>query len=376
MSNLSQQFIGLNNKLYFYTGAESPSLLSNESAVKRYVQDKSLGELGRERFYEVEKQLKENLAKMLLCKSSEISFSGNASEAMNNLIDSLDIPEQSNIVINDLEYPSVVFPLLNLREKGVEIRTVHHSNGEILQGELEEKIDENTFLVAISHVSFVNGYKHNLKRLRKLTNKFNALLLVDATQSLGVSEVNSAYCDFIIASSYKWLLGAHGLGVCYVSDRIVQLLQPRRVGWRSVKEIFHDERLEKYEFSADVTKLELGYNSYPTIYILENSTKFLLKVGVENIEQRVGNLGDYLIEKLKINRFTVLSPEQAEKRGGNIALKARKGEKVMTELLEKDIHLWGGDGRVRISVNFYNDKTQIDQLIKALIEIKGELIDE
>lgn len=376
MRNLSQQFIGLNNKLYFYTGAESPSLLSNESAVKQYVQDKSLGELGREKFYKVENRLKENLAKMIHCKTSEISFSGNASEAMNNLIDSLHVPENSNIIINDLEYPSVVFPLLNLREKGVEIRIVNHSNGEISQDKLEKLIDENTFLVAMSHVSYVNGYKHNLKELRKLTNKFGTLLLVDATQSLGVSEVDSAYCDFMIASSYKWLLGAHGIGVCYVSDRIVQDLHPRRVGWRSVTEIFHNERLEKYEFSKDATKLELGYNAYPTIYILENSTKFLLEVGIANIEKRVGELGDYLINQLKINGFTVLSPDQAEKRGGNIAFKALNGEAVMTELLKEDVHVWGGDGRVRVSINFYNDESQIDQLIYALNALKGELIDE
>lgn len=376
MRNLSQQFIGLNNKLYFYTGAESPSLSSNESAFIRYLQDKSMGELGRKKFYEVENRLKGNLAKIIHCKASEITFAGNASEAMNNLIDSIQVPENSNIIINDLEYPSVVFPLLNLRQKGVEIRIVRHSNGEILQEKLEEQMDDNTFLVAISHVSYINGYKHNLRDLRELTNKYGSLLLVDATQSLGVTEVNSAYCDLMIASSYKWLLGGHGIGVCYISNKVIKKLHPRRVGWRSVTEIFHKDRLDKYEFSKDVTKLELGYNSYPTIYILENSTKFLLKIGIAEIEKRVGELGDYLINQLKKNGFAVLSPEQSSKRGGNIAIKAINGEAVMNELLKEDIHVWGGDGRVRVSINFYNDESQIDQLIHALNAVKGEFIDE
>lgn len=375
MESLAQQFIGLTNKLYFYTGAECPSLLSNERAVQRYIQDKSLGELGRSKFYEVENKLKKNLAKILSCQPSELSFSGNASEAMNNIIDSLDIPENGNIIINDLEYPSVVFPLLNLRKKGVEIRTIHHSNGEILQEELKKKMDKNTYLVAVSHVSFVNGFKHDLQALRTLTNEFNSLLLVDATQSMGVSEVDSSYCDFLVASSYKWLLGAHGIGVCYVSDQVVQAIQPNRVGWRSVKEIFHDKRLETYDFSDDSTKLELGYNAYPTIYVLENSTKFLLEVGIANIQQRVEELGDYFIKQLKVNGFTVLSPEQASKRGGNISFAASNGEAVMTELLKEDVHVWGGDGRVRVSLNFYNDENQIDQLIQALMAVKGEMID-
>lgn len=376
MENLSQHFIGLHEKMYFYTGAECPSLLSNESAVKQYVHDKSLGELGRAKFYKVEQQLKENLANMLNCSSRNISFSGNASEAMNNIIDSLDVPENCNIIINDLEYPSVVFPLLNLRDKGVEIRTINHTNGEILEEELAKQMDENTFLVAISHVSFVNGYKHDLQALRSLTNRYNSLLLVDATQSLGVSQVDSTYCDFLIASSYKWLLGAHGIGVCYISDQALQKIHPRRVGWRSVKEIFHEKRLEQYDFSNEVTKLELGYNAYPTIYVLENSTRFLLDVGIADIEQRVGELGDYLIAQLRTNGFKLLSPEKAEKRGGNVAFQASHGDKVMMELLKKDIHVWGGDGRVRVSINFYNNTSQIDELIQALVTIKGALIDD
>lgn len=376
MENLSKHFIGLNKKHYFYTGAECPSLLSNENSIRQYIHDKSLGEYGRVKFYKVEQQLKENLAIMLHCLPTNISFAGNASEAINNIIDSLEIPENSNIIINDLEYPSVVFPLLSLREKGVEIRTINHIDGEISENEIKKKIDKNTFLVAISHVSFINGYKHNLKTLSEITKQYNSLLLVDATQSLGVSNVDSSYCDFLISSSYKWLLGAHGIGICYVSDQALKKIRPRRVGWRSVQEIFHEKRLEEYNFLNEVTKLELGYNSYPTIYVLENSTKFLLDFGIDKIEQRVGVLGDYLIDQLLSNSFIVLSPKNAKNRGGNIAIQASKGEKVMMELLKQDIHVWGGDGRVRISVNFYNDNTQIDKLISAMVAIKGELIDD
>lgn len=374
MRNSAQEFIGLNNNFYFYTGAEAPSLLSSEKAVLQYINDKSLGEQGRTRFYKVEEKLKSNLAEMMNCKPTEISFAGNASEATNNIIDSLDIPANSNIIINDLEYPSVVYPLLNLRERGVEIRRINHVNGEISTEDLEKQMDENTYLIAVSHISFVNGFKHNLKELRALTNKYNSLLLVDATQSLGCVTVDSNYCDFIVSSTYKWLLGAHGVGVCYVSDKVINNIKPRRVGWRSVKEIFHEERFKEYEFSSGILKLELGYNSYPTIYILENSTNYLLKIGIAQIEKRVGALGDYLIKQLQENGFEVLSPTSVEKRGGNIAFKAINGEAVMNDLLKKNIHVWGGDGRVRVSVNFYNNEDQIDYLIKNLVDLKGGVL--
>lgn len=376
MENLAKEFIGLDNKTYFYTGAECPSLKSNEVAVRQYVNDKSLGEKGREKLYVVEEKLKNNLAKILNCKEAELSFAGNASEVMNNILDSLDIPSGSNIVINDLEYPSVVFPLLNLQSKGVEIRLIESRQGEVPLADYEKVIDENTYLVAVSHVSYVNGFKHDLKKLNILTKRKGALLLVDATQSLGVTNVDSEYCDFIIASSYKWLLGAHGVGVCYISEEMIQNLKPRRVGWRSVKEIFHKERFTEYDFAEKATQLELGYNSYPTIYILENSTRFLLRVGIDEIQNKVGQLGDYLIEKLESYGFEVITPKNQADRAGNIALKARDGAGVMTELLKRNVHIWGGDGRVRVSINFYNTEDEIDKLMTELISVKEELIDE
>lgn len=377
MEAYRERIIGLENTNYFYTGAESPSLKVNKEALTQYLIDKSTGELGRVRAAETEKQLKANFAKMINAKENEIAFAGNASEAINNIVDSMDIHPGSNIILNDLEYPSVVLPWLSLQKsKDIEIRLLKSENGEISVKQIENIIDEKTCLVAVSHVSYVNGYRHNLKFLKEITDSKSVPLLVDATQSLGVVKVNSNYFDMMVSSSYKWLLGPHGLGVMYISEKYLEKLQPNRVGWRSVQSIFHDKRFKEFTYNLEATKFELGFNNYPAIYALKNSTDLLLEIGIEHIEKYVLKLGGDLINQLKNQGWELLTPEPEEKRAGNIAVASDNGEDIMNSLIDKNVMIWGGDGRLRFSVNFYNTEKEINNLINELqmIKEKGEKV--
>src|SRR5699024_10195077 len=101
----------------------------------------------------------------------------------------------------------------------------------------------------------------------------------------------------------------------------------------------------------------------------------ILEIGINKIEERVTELGNELIYHLKKNGWNLLTPEDKSKRSGNIAVVCRNGEKVMEELDEKNIKIWGGDGRLRFSVNFYNNVNDIENLIRELNNIKerGEL---
>lgn len=371
MESYRDKILGIENMNYFYTGAESPPLKITEDAMTQYLIDKSLGEIGRERASNVEKQLKTNFAKLINAKENEIAFAGNASEAINNIVNAMHIKPGSNVVLNDLEYPSVYLPWLSLKNQmDIELRILKSVDGEISVEEIEKNIDEKTCLVAVSHVSFLNGFRHDLKKLKELTDMKNVPLLVDATQSLGVVEVDSNYTDMLVSSSYKWLLGPHGLGLMYISEEYLEKLQPKRIGWRSVQTIFHNERFERYYLNHDATKFELGFNNYPAIYALKSSTDFLLEIGIENIEKRVLRLGGELIRQLKGTGWKLLTPEDEEKRAGNISVVSKHGEKIMEYLISKDVMVWGGDGRLRFSVNFYNTEDEINNLVHELKLIK------
>ncbi len=367
LNSYKDLFIGIDDVAYFYTGAECPSLKGHVEAFTRYAEDKSKGEEGRARASQMEVQLRWHLATMIRAKEHEIALAGNASEAINHLIDAMPIPEGSNIVLNDLEYPSVIFPWLSLQKrKNIELRIIPSHQGEISIEDFEKHIDANTYLVVVSHVSYLNGFRHDLKQLRALTRDHDALLFVDATQSLGVVDVDSQYFDMMVASSYKWLLGPHGLGVIYVSEELLPALSPKRVGWRSVPTIFYDKRFETFEFREDARKFEVGFNNYPAIYALHYSTNLLMEIGIENIERHVLSLGERLLEKLHEQGWNVLSPVEEKKRSGNYSIAVENGEAIMHALEKEQIKVWGGDGRVRMSIHFFNTIDEIEHLTERL----------
>ena len=70
----------------------------------------------------------------------------------------------------------------------------------------------------MSHVSYHSGVCIPfLQELSREAHAHGAMLVVDATQSLGRMPVPVEGVDFLVASTYKWLLGVHGLGVAYLS---------------------------------------------------------------------------------------------------------------------------------------------------------------
>lgn len=373
MNDVKRLFLGLETVTHLYSGAESPLLKTSVDVLTQYVMDKSFGEAGRQRLFQMEKKLKENIAKLIDASPHEIAFAGNASEAINTLIRGLEIKRGDNVVLNDLEYASVYLPWLKLqKERDIEIRFIKSENGRIDPQRIEESIDERTCLVAISHVSYLNGFRHNLEVVRKITNEKNVPLLVDATQSLGVVPVHCHNFDFMVASSYKWLLGPHGLGVMYINSDYISKLKTSNIGWRSVQSIFEEDRFTKYRLKEDATKFEAGFNNYPALYVLKNSTDLLLNVGISNIEKHVLDVGTTLVEQLKEWNVEVISSSLREERSGNISFKAKNGEEIMNRLEEQQIKVWGGDGRVRISIHLFNDLDDIQKLMIGLKQLKDE----
>ncbi|HLR52767.1 MAG TPA: aminotransferase class V-fold PLP-dependent enzyme [Candidatus Avamphibacillus sp.] len=88
----------------------------------------------------------------------------------------------------------------------MEVRIVDDQDWLVRVDDILAQVDDNTKLVMTSHVSFKSGAKIDYESLYKEILKTNALLLLDVTQSLGVTPVEMYSADFVVCSSYKWLL--------------------------------------------------------------------------------------------------------------------------------------------------------------------------
>ncbi|WP_409342804.1 aminotransferase class V-fold PLP-dependent enzyme [Paenibacillus sp. MBLB4367] len=360
------KFIGLDSCAWFYSGAETPVLKESADAVQRYLQYRTLGPGGRDNNALIEASCKANVARLLGGSPDRIAFLSNSSEIISAIAGSVDFRPGDNVVIHTLEFPSGVLPWLLLKEKGVSVRVVRHNRWEIAPDDIMAEVDGRTRIVMTSHVSYFSGARLDYKSLYARLKQTGALLLLDATQSLGVVPVDMNEADFVVCSSYKWLMGMHGAGILAVNPQRTSALTPKSVGWRATADMFDANRFESFEFLPDARRFETGYPSYMTLYALEASTKLILDTGADRIAEHILGLGGELIEGLQRLGYDIMTPVDPERRAGNICIVSDRGEELAAELREQNIYVWGGDGRFRASIHLFNDSADLARLLAAL----------
>lgn len=369
--SLPEDIPALEGKVWMYTGAEGPPLARQESALRTYLHNRGSAEAGRAAHAAVETRLRGRLGALLGLDAESIALVSNASEAINLVIGSLGVAAGDNIVLNEIEYPSMVQPWLRRAADGVEVRIAAAAGGDVPITSITELIDDRTRVVGVSHVSYVSGWRHDLAAIAKAADAVGALTLVDATQSLGVVPVPGHLVDVVVSSSYKWLLGGHGLGVLAWNTGHRPLPEPVAVGWRSVSEVFTDDRMERYDLHRTARRFEVGLPSYPSIYSLDASLGWLEQFGPDAVEAHVLALTGRLVGELTARGWRVLTSADGAHRAGNVSVLAPDGADLAADLAELGVHCWGGDGRLRFSLHLFNGDADIDRLLAALEVVRG-----
>lgn len=359
-------FLGLADVTHLYTAAECPMLGAAAEAIADYTHWKSRAEAGRAHHNEITISCRSGLARLMGANPGEIALLGSSSEAINAVAGVIDFQPGDNVVINDLEFPSVALPWLRIREQGVEVRVVRHKNWQIPAESLLAAVDDRTRLLALSQVSYVNGWHHDIAAISSALRDTSTLFLLDATQAMGVLPVDATLADFVVCSTYKWLLGTHGLGVMYVNRDQISTREPASIGWYSLDTAFTEDRYERYRLRDDAGRFETGYLNFPAIYALNTSVSYLLDVGIDRIANHAQTLGDALIAGLEATGLTVTTPADRARRGGSVTFLHERAAELGQRLAARNIHVWAGDGRVRASTHAFNDSGDVEHYLDAV----------
>jgi len=368
IEKLRERFPITKNKVFLNHAACSPSPESAINAVCKYINDFS-------NYGTVSSELEDNgkpfFAKLINARPEEIALVQNTSTGLNIAANTLHYPSGSKIVTTDLEYPSVVYPWLR-KKLGVKVHYVGNVNGRISLDDMEKAVDDKTVAVAVSHVEYANGFRHNLRVLSEIVHEHGAYLIVDAIQSVGTMpiDVKRDDIDFLTAACYKWLLSPPGAGYLYVKDELIEKFEPPFVGWASVdQQVF--ETIDFWDIwnlklAKTASRFEVGSPSVLSIVGARESMKILLDYEMENIKKRILKLTDHLIDSVKDLGLELQTPEEEQYRSGIVNFKIDKAQRVAEKLDKKGIVVSARAHGIRVSPHFYNTGEEIDKLVEEI----------
>jgi len=315
-------------------------------------------------------------AKMIHADVSELAYVNSTTAGESLFVSTLGFPQAGgNIVTDALHFEGSLYLYDALRRQGVEVRVVRPRNWRIPMADMEKAIDKDTRLVAISQVSFINGFEHDVKQVCDLAHARGALVYVDAVQAVGAIpiDVRASGVDAMGSATYKWLMGDMGIGFLYVRQDVIPKLKRTQFGYRQLAEFSYHAfpwdqpgpfPVEWKQAENAVGFFEIGTYDNAAIAALSYSLPLLLSLGADRIQAHAQALLQPLRDELPRLGYDCITPEDS--RGPIATFLVADPKKTGAALKAAKIEVSMSPGRMRISPSIYNDEADVRKLLAAL----------
>jgi len=323
-------------------------------------------------------------ARLLNAPPDTLAGIPNTTYGMNLLASGIDWRAGDNLVITDLEFVAEYIALMHQAQRhGVEVRIARREGWGIPLQNVTSLIDGRTRVVALSHVEFSTGYRHDIPAIVRAAHAHGALLALDAIQSVGPLrvDVEALEVDFLVAGASKWMCALPGWGVLYAGRDCLERLQPMWYGFLGLA----DPGAAFQDFQATETFVKPYAMARQSIEKFRLSTENLLakicmafamenfsRIGVQAIEDHVLGLSGYCMERLVAGGHSLRSVPERARRSGNVSFRPRREVADLLPRMERrGIYLCERGGGYRVSLHVYNRRDEIDRLIEAMDEECG-----
>jgi len=249
---------------------------------------------------------RKKVAEFIGATANELIFTKNTTEGINTVASGIGLKKGDKVVVSLWEHHSNLLPWIRAKKTlGIDLEVVKPNaiseDAAKTQCALEtsdfvDAIDKKTKIVAITHVSNALGSVLPVKEISKLCAENNALLFVDAAQSVPHMKIDirDMGCDFLAFSGHK-MLGPTGTGGLAVKEELMEEIEPLTVGGGAVE----DASFADYRLKQSYEKFESGTPNIGGAIGLSAAVEYLEKIGIERVKAREEKLGNRLIEGLR-----------------------------------------------------------------------------
>ncbi|MEX1052542.1 MAG: SufS family cysteine desulfurase [Patescibacteria group bacterium] len=330
------------------------------------------------------------VAEFINAKSEEIIFTRGTTESINLIAYALGrqiIGKNDEILTSITEHHSNFVPWQQLAaESGAVFKVLDIDESGGLQADmniLKKIVNKKTKIAALTLVSNTLGTINPIKRITKDLKALNKdiIVVVDCAQAVPHMRVDikNLGCDFIAFSGHK-MLGPTGIGVLWGRRELLENMYPFQFGGEMIDEV----KINTTTYAPSPEKFEAGTPAIAQAIGLAEAIRYLKKIGLKNIEEHEKHLIDYSIKRLLDNfgdDITIYGPKKLTKRLGIVSfnLKGIHPHDLASILSESNVCVRAGNhctmplhtrlgisASCRVSFYLYNEKRDVDELVKAL----------
>ena len=247
-----------------------------------------------------------------------------------------------------------------------------------------EWFDEAPGVLVASSVEWVTGYVPRLESVAVAARKADGFLVVDGAQQTGhiPLDLSGIGLDVLCTTSRKWLLNPlSGLGIGYVSDRLIRSIEPYIVGQHNVKadpsglcDPAGPRLVDELRDDAD----RFMSISRPTVFSIDVANivvEYLLSISPDAVKDHVLALRK-ILEDLAVDKKlgVALADENFDRKSGialiETGLPPAKTMEVCKALSRRGVAVscrgQAGFHGIRASMHIYNNEADIQVFIDEL----------
>lgn len=321
------------------------------------------------------------VAALLGARRQEIALVDNATRAWDMAFYSLPLERGDRILTATAEYASNVIAFMHLaRRRGVRVDVVpDDGSGQLDVDALRDLLDKRVKLIAINHVPTHNGLVNPAAEVGRVAREAGVPYLLDACQSVGQMPIDVAAigCDLLSGTGRKFVRGPRGTGFLFVSERILERLDPPFLDLHAATWTGPDE----FVVRPDARRFETWESSLACRIGLGVAVDYALGLGLGAIQQRVTGLAADLRRRLRAipgvsvhdrgaRQCGIVTFSAAGHDAGEVAATlARRRINVSQsrpEAARYDFDARGLPVLVRASVHYYNTEEELDALCRVV----------
>ena len=318
----------------------------------------------------------------------EVIFTSGTTHGINILSAGLEsqISSSDELILSEMEHHSNIVPWQILCEKtGAKLNVIPMKDDGSLDIEAFKKmLNKNVKFVFVSHVSNSLGTINPIEEIIDLSHNNNTKVLVDGAQGAAHFKINLSEidADYYVASAHK-LCGPTGVGFLYGKSELLEELPPYQGGGEMISSV----TFNKTEYADLPHKFEAGTPNISGVIGFGAAIDYMNEIGFYNIESYEQELLKYATDKLNkipgikiygnsANKISVISfnlsnhhPSDLGSILDQFGIAVRTGQHCTQPVMD----YYKIPGTVRVSLSFYNTKSEIDVLIDALIKASNML---